>query len=302
MYNGSSTAPKKVTVPDLRIRKAVFTEAQNGPQKITMITAYDYTMARLMDEGGADMILVGDSLGMIVQGASNTLAVTLDEMVYHTRAVSRGVRHAHLVGDMPFLTYQSSPAQALESAGRLVKEGFAESVKLEGGESVAPQIELLVRAGIPVVGHVGLTPQHVHALGGFRVQGKTESAIRKLVQDAQAVEDSGAFCIVLEAVPPDVAAHVTESVSVPVIGIGAGPHCDGQVLVCTDLLGMSQGHSPKFAKKYADFASQAVAAMQAFGSEVRSGAFPSAEHSYKPNGSVSLDKSAPMLRVIGGSS
>jgi 3-methyl-2-oxobutanoate hydroxymethyltransferase len=298
--NAASLA-RKITVPELRARKATL-RGSGGAPRIAMVTAYDYTMARLVDESDADMVLVGDSLGMIVQGAANTLSVTLDEMVYHTRAVARGLRKAHLVSDMPFLTYQSSPEQALASAGRLVKEGMAESVKLEGGEDVCPQIELVVRAGIPVVGHIGLTPQSVHALGGFRVQGRSEAAIRKLQNDAQAIEDAGAFCLVLEAVPPDVAASITNSVDIPVIGIGAGVDCDGQVLVCTDLLGMSRGHSPKFAKAYAHLGDAAVAAMQAYCDEVRSAAFPTAEHSYKPSG-VNLDRSdsSPLLRIIGGS-
>ena len=273
--NSGTRSLRKVTVPELRARK-------NGPH-VTMVTAYDYTMARLVDEAGIDMILVGDSLGMVVQGLSNTIPVTLDEICYHGRAVMRGVEHAHVVGDMPFLSYQVSPTQAIESAGRMLKEGGFESVKLEGGEPYATHVHYLVRAGIPVVGHVGLTPQSVHALGGFKVQGRGDEAAEQVVRDARALEQAGVFCIVLEAIPPDLAAHVTQEVSVPTIGIGAGPSCDGQVLVCTDLLGLSRGPSPKFAKRFADLGDAAVAAFKQYAAEVRSGAFPDADHAYKPN-------------------
>src|SRR5687767_12306832 len=210
MYGSQGT--KKVTVPDLRARK--------GGEKIAMVTAYDYTMARLVDEAGVDMVLVGDSLGMVVQGLATTIPVTLDEMAYHCRAVARGLARAHLVGDLPFMSYQVSPALAVESAGKLMKEGACESVKLEGGQEVAEHVHRIVRAGIPVVGHVGLTPQSVHALGGFKVQGRGESAAEKVLADAIALEQAGVFCIVLEAVPPDVAARVTALVNVPTIGIG----------------------------------------------------------------------------------
>jgi 3-methyl-2-oxobutanoate hydroxymethyltransferase len=252
-----------------------------------MVTAYDYTMARLVDEAGVDMVLVGDSLGMIVQGMSNTIPVTLDEMVYHTRAVARGLTRAHLVGDMPFGSYQVSPAQAVESAARLAKEGFAESVKLEGGIEVAEHVHRIVRAGIPVVGHVGLTPQSVHALGGFKVQGRGDDAADKVLRDAQALEDAGVFAVVLEAIPPDLADLVTRTLTIPTIGIGAGAGCDGQVLVCTDLLGMSRGHRPKFAKVFAPVGDAIVDAVSSYVRDVQSGAFPASEHAYKPNsGSV----------------
>src|SRR5262245_56080169 len=204
--------PKKVTTLDLRARK-------RGGEKIAMVTAYDFTMACLVDEAGVDMVLVGDSLGMVFQGLGTTIPVTLDEMAYHCRAVARGLARAHLVGDMPFMSYQVSPAQAVESAGKLMKEGACESVKLEGGQEVAEHVHRIVRAGIPVVGHVGLTPQSVHALGGFRVQGRSAAAAEKILSDAVALEQAGAFCIVLEAIPPDVAAQVTALVSVPTIGI-----------------------------------------------------------------------------------
>jgi len=281
MYTPTATgaaAPKKITVPELRGRKAA-----QGQARISMITAYDFTMARLVEEGGAEMVLVGDSLGMVVQGQANTLPVTMDDMVYHCRAVARGLARAHLVGDLPFLSYQASPEKALESAGRLMKEGFCESVKLEGGAEYAPHVKLLVRAGIPVVGHIGLTPQSVHALGGFKMQGRGDEAGKRLLADALALEEAGAFCIVLEAVPPDVAAAITEALTIPTIGIGAGVQCDGQVLVCTDLLGMGRGHSPKFVKRFANVADIAVAAFQSYVDEVRSGAFPGVEHSFKAN-------------------
>jgi 3-methyl-2-oxobutanoate hydroxymethyltransferase len=250
-------------------------------------------MARLVDEGGVDMVLVGDSLGMIVQGRENTLPVTLDEMVYHTRAVSRGLSRAHLVADLPFMTYQTSVAQALDTAGRLVKEAGAESVKLEGGEDVAPQVHALVRAGIPVVGHVGLTPQSVHAFGGFKVQGRGDDAAEQVLRDALAIERAGAFCIVLEAIPPDLAAQITEALRIPTIGIGAGNACDGQVLVCTDLLGMMRGFQPKFAKRYRQLGDDIVAAVGEYASEVRSRAFPRAEHSYKANAPAAHPQPTP---------
>ncbi len=277
MYNTNS-ATRKVTVPELSARKR-----SQGSPPIAMVTAYDFTMARLIDEGGADMILVGDSLGMIVQGLANTIPVTIDEIAYHGRAVARGTVRAHVTGDMPFMSYQVSPEQAVESAGKLFKDGAFESVKLEGGESFAEHVYRITRAGIPVVGHVGLLPQSVHALGGFKVQGRGEDAAAQLVKDARAIEAAGAFCIVLEAIPPDVAAEITASVSVPTIGIGAGNACDGQVLVCTDLLGMSRGHTPKFAKHFAQLGDAIVAAVGDYVREVREGSFPGKEHSYKPN-------------------
>jgi len=237
--SGSGGPVRKITVPEIRARK--------GGSPIAMVTAYDYSMARLVDEAGVDMVLVGDSLGMVVQGLSNTIPVTLEEMTYHGRAVARGVARAHVVGDMPFMSYQVSAPQAVESAGKLMKEGAFESVKLEGGAEIAEAVFRIVRAGIPVVGHVGLTPQSVHALGGFKVQGRGDDAAEKLLSDARALEQAGAFAIVLEAIPPDLAARVTEELTIPTIGIGAGNACDGQVLVSTDLLGMMRGHSPKFA-------------------------------------------------------
>lgn len=278
MY-GSQGSPKKVTVPELRARKGSIGHGA----KIAMVTAYDFTMARLVDEAGVDMVLVGDSLGMVVQGLSSTIPVTLDEMSYHCRAVARGLARAHLVGDLPFLSYQVSPAQAVESAGKLMKEGAAESVKLEGGQEVAEHVHRIVRAGIPVVGHIGLTPQSMHALGGFKVQGRGAEAAERILADAVALEQAGAFCIVLEAVPPDLAAEITATVSVPTVGIGAGAECDGQVLVCTDLLGLGRGHLPKFAKRFANLGDQAVDAIGNYVADVRNGTFPGAAQTYKPN-------------------
>jgi 3-methyl-2-oxobutanoate hydroxymethyltransferase len=264
---------RKVTVPDLRARKL------NGPP-IAMVTAYDFTMALLVDEGGADVVLVGDSLGMVVQGLPNTLPVTVDEICYHGRAVARGLRRAHLVGDMPFMSFQISPEEALRNAGKLMKDGAFEAVKLEGGAEVAPHVARIVGAGIPVMGHVGLLPQSVHAMGGFKVQGKQEEAADRIVRDARALEDAGCYSIVIEGVPADVAARVTEAVAIPTIGIGAGPSCDGQVLVCYDFLGMFRGIRPKFVKRYAELGDAVVEATRAYVDEVRSGAFPSEAHSF----------------------
>jgi 3-methyl-2-oxobutanoate hydroxymethyltransferase len=277
MYaSGPAQPARKVTVPEIRARK--------GATPIAMVTAYDYTMARLVDEAGVDMILVGDSLGMVVQGLGNTIPVTLEEIAYHGRAVARGTARAHVVGDMPFMSYQVSAHQAVESAGKLMKEGAFESVKLEGGAEVAESVFRIVRAGIPVVGHVGLTPQHVHALGGFKVQGRGGDGAEKVLEDARALEQAGAFCVVLEAIPPDLAARVTEELSIPTIGIGAGASCDGQVLVCTDLLGMMRGHSPKFAKRFAQLGDAVVGAVREYVGEVQARTFPTAAHAYKPNG------------------
>jgi 3-methyl-2-oxobutanoate hydroxymethyltransferase len=265
---------KKISVRDIRQRKA------NGP-RITMTTAYDFTMASLLDEAGLDVVLVGDSLGMIVQGHSNTLPVSVSDICYHGRAVARALRRAHLVGDLPFMSFQASPRQALRNAGKLLKHGNVESVKLEGGAYIAEHVYQLVRAGIPVMGHVGLTPQYIHTIGGFKVQGTTQTDAERIVEDAKAVADAGAYAIVVEAMPPNMAALVTRAVSIPTIGIGAGRGCDGQVLVCTDLLGLSRGHVPKFAKRYANLGDESVEAFRRYVEDVRSGAFPDAQHEYK---------------------
>ncbi|MBT3219714.1 MAG: 3-methyl-2-oxobutanoate hydroxymethyltransferase [Proteobacteria bacterium] len=265
--------PRRITVLDLHKKKA-------DNEKIVMVTAYDYTMARLVDKAGMDMVLVGDSLGMVVQGHADTLPVTTEHMIYHTRCVSRALQRAHLVADMPFMSYQISATDALASAGRLVKEGAAQSVKLEGGERSAEAIAHIVEAGIPVVGHVGLTPQSVHAMGGFRVQGRSDAAADQVVRDALAVQEAGAFCIVLEGMPTDVAAEITARLDIVTVGIGAGPHCDGQVLVCNDILGMDLSFSPRFVKRYAQLEETAVEAFSAYAEEVRESVFPGPEHSF----------------------
>lgn len=263
----------KVTVPELRGRK------RTGP-KIGMLTAYDATLARLLDSGGADILLVGDSLGMVVQGHCNTLPVTLDEICYHGRAVARGTQRAHLVGDMPFMSFQVSAERALESAGRMLKEGGFEAVKLEGGETIAPQVRAIVGAGIPVMGHLGLVPQSVHSFGGFRVQGRDEGGAERLLRDARILEDAGAYSLVLEGIPSEVARRITEAVNIPTLGIGAGPHCDGQVLVCYDFLGMYSEVRPKFVKRFAELGDSVVEATRRYVAEVQSAVFPGAEHSF----------------------
>ena len=248
--------------------------------KLVCVTAYDYTFSKLLDQSGVDIVLVGDSVGMVVQGLSNTLSVTLEQMVYHTQCVARGVQEAHLSVDMPFMTYQVSSAEALKNAGRLVSEGGAHSVKLEGGVRIAKTVEKIVSAGIPVLGHVGLTPQSVHQMGGYKVQGKTISAREALMQDALAVEDSGAFAVVLEGIPSELAQSITERLKIPTIGIGAGPHCDGQVLVLQDLLGLNPDFKPKFVKNYLDLNSQIKKAVTQFSNEVKTSQFPAKEHSF----------------------
>jgi 3-methyl-2-oxobutanoate hydroxymethyltransferase len=283
----------KVTVPAIRERK------QRGP-KLTVVTAYDATMARLLDDGGADILLVGDSLGMVVQGQPSTLAVTLDEMAYHARAVARGTARAHIVVDMPFMSFQVSSEKALEAAGKLIKEGNAEAVKLEGGVDIADTVKRIVAAGIPVMGHVGLTPQSVHAFGGFRVQGKTEDAAARVLQDAKALEQAGAYAIVLEAMPADLARRITETVAVPTIGIGAGPHCDGQVLVCYDLLGMYRDIQPKFVKRYAELGDAIVNAMKTYASEVQAGTFPEARHSFGMAQAKAVGEATGAKSVVSG--
>jgi 3-methyl-2-oxobutanoate hydroxymethyltransferase len=256
-------------------------------QKITMVTAYDATMGRLVDAAGVDMVLVGDSVGMVVQGHQDTLSVTLDDMVYHGRCVANGLTQAHLTIDLPFMSYQISPAQALESAGRLVKEGKAQSVKLEGGQRSVEAVRLIVDAGIPVVGHLGLTPQSVHAIGGYRVQGRGEEAADQLMSDAHALQEAGAFCLVMEMVPGPLAAEVTASLSIPTIGIGAGPHCDGQVLVCNDMLGLDARFKPRFVKRYAELESPIIGAFRSYVDEVRAGTFPTREHAFGQRGKKS---------------
>jgi 3-methyl-2-oxobutanoate hydroxymethyltransferase len=271
--NGSASGGNElrpVTVPD-------FLSARSRGQRLTMLTAYDFTMARLLDQAGVDSLLVGDSLGMVVQGQPDSLAVTLDEMVYHTRLVMRGVRRALVVTDLPFMSYQVSPQQALENAGRLIKEGGCHAVKLEGGQRSAAAVAAITQADIPLVGHIGLTPQSVRRLGGFKVQ---RDAAR-LLDDALAIEAAGAFALVVECVPSDLALRITEAIKIPTIGIGAGPHCDGQVLVTPDLLGMYDNFRPRFVKQFADIGQAVRDAVEAYCREVRGGSFPGAEHSFR---------------------
>jgi 3-methyl-2-oxobutanoate hydroxymethyltransferase len=267
----------KVTVPEILKRK-------QGAKKIAMLTAYDYPFARILDEAGIDMLLVGDTLGMVVQGLDTTLPVTVDEIIYHLRMVARARSRALVVGDLPFLSYQVSTEEALRNAGRMMKEGGAEAVKLEGGVNVAATIAALAAVDIPVMGHVGLTPQSVHRMGGHKVQGKKHGRMaggrERLLEDAVAVEEAGAFAVVLEGIPLDLAAEITERLSIPTIGIGAGVHCDGQVLVLHDLLGLFDKFAPKFSKRYVDLREIVSGAVRRDVDEVESGAFPTDAHSF----------------------
>jgi 3-methyl-2-oxobutanoate hydroxymethyltransferase len=265
---------KKLTSLSLRERKG-------RGEKIAAITAYDVTFARLADRAGADVVLVGDSLGMVVQGHANTLPVTLDEVVYHSRIVARGVVRAHLVADMPFLSYQTSIEDGVRSAGRLLKEGGAESVKLEGGEEVADLVARLVAIGIPVMGHVGMTPQSVHRFGGFRTQGRSDEQAQSILAGARALAAAGAYAIVIENVPSALGKAITQAISIPTIGIGAGPDCDGQVLVMHDILGLDPEWSPRFARRYAEIGNAAIAAFSSYVADVRAGDFPSDKESTK---------------------
>ena len=270
----------KTTVPDILHRKSASGESHTLQQKITCLTAYDYPIARLLDEAGVDILLVGDSLGMVVLGYENTLPVTFDEMLHHLRAVRRGTRHALLVVDMPFGSFHVSPDDTVRQALRLVKEGGAEAVKIEGGERRMELIARLVEAEIPVMAHIGLTPQSVLELGGFRVQGKTAAAAEKLLRDARAVEAAGAFSVVLESVPRELAARITSELRIPTIGIGAGPDCDGQVLVFHDLVGLSLNGAPKFTRQYVNIGDLISRAARAYCDDVRGGQFPSDAESF----------------------
>jgi 3-methyl-2-oxobutanoate hydroxymethyltransferase len=264
----------KITVPHILKMK------QRG-EKITCLTAYDYSFARILDEAGVEMLLVGDSLGCVVQGQPNTLAVTMDEMIYHTRLVARGRKRALLISDMPFLSYQTSREQALQNAGRFLKEAGAEAVKLEGGVTVRETIDAIVKAGIPVMGHVGLTPQSVHQFGGYKIQGREKDRRERVLGDALAVEEAGAFSIVLEGMPLELAKEITERLTIPTIGIGAGAHCDGQVLVIHDMLGLFDDFTPKFVKRYADLKNTVTGAAKEFIGEVKEKKFPTEEHSFR---------------------
>ena len=262
-----------VTVPAITARK-------NSEKKITALTAYDFSFAKLLDNTEIDILLVGDSLGMVSQGHKNTLSVTLEDVLYHTRSVKRGAHRALVVADMPFMSYQVSLEQAVTNAGRLIQEGHAAAVKLEGGKRMADRVHAITQAGIPVMGHVGLTPQSVHQFGGYKIQGKTFLDSKQIKQDAKDLQKAGAFSIVLEGMPEELASEITEDLEIPTIGIGAGAKCDGQILVIHDLLGLNPDFSPKFVKHYAQLADVIQNAVSEFISEVHSKAFPAAKHSY----------------------
>lgn len=270
----------KITAPGILSRKSLLSAGSLEAKKITCLTAYDYPTARLLDDAGVDILLVGDSLAMVALGYESTLPVTIDEMLVHVRAVRRGTRHALLVADMPYGSYHVSLDDSVRNAIRLVKEGGAEAVKVEGGERRIELIARLNEAEIPVMGHVGLTPQSVNATGGFHVQGKSVDAARQVERDARAVEAAGAFAVVLESMPRELAARITEKLHIPTIGIGAGPDCDGQVLVFHDLVGLTMGHMPKFARQYANLAAEISRAASEYCDDVRSGRFPSDAESY----------------------
>ncbi len=265
-------------------------QKQSG-DKITMLTAYDYTTAKIFDECGVNSILVGDSLGMVMLGYENTLSVTMEDMIHHTAAVSRGAENAFVVADMPFMSYQISVQDAVANAGRLIKEGGASAVKLEGGAEVCEQIRAIVNASIPVVAHLGLTPQSVNVFGGFKVQGKSLEKAKKLIDDALMIQDAGACAVVLEGIPAKLAEIITKKLSIPTIGIGAGSGCDGQVLVYQDMLGLTVGHTPKFVKRFAEAGELIRSGVSNYINETKSGAFPSAEHTYSIDEKV-MDKLA----------
>lgn len=263
-----------------------FQQAKENGEKLTMLTAYDYSTAKLIDEAGVNSILVGDSLGNVILGYEDTISVTMEDMIHHGAAVARGAKNALVVIDMPFMSYQTSIYDALVNAGRLMKEGRGDAVKLEGGVEVCPQIKAIVDAGIPVCAHIGLTPQSINAFGGFKVQGKSEAAAKKLLEDAKAVEEAGAFAVVIEGVPAKIAALITEQLHIPTIGIGAGKDCDGQVLVYQDMLGMFSDFTPKFVKRYANIGEVMKEAFQNYIKEVQDGIFPAEENTYKVDDSV----------------
>jgi 3-methyl-2-oxobutanoate hydroxymethyltransferase len=266
-------APARVTVPELQRRKT-------DGERITMVTAYDYPFARIVDEAGIDVVLVGDSVGVVVQGHSTTLPVTMDQMIYHTEMVTRGVRRALVIGDMPFMSFQVSDEEAVRNAGRFIQEGRAAAVKLESPPSMMSRVAAIAAADIPVMAHLGLAPQSIHKMGGYKVQGRTPPAAQRLLDDAKRAEDAGAFAVLIEGVPPPVAKKITKALSIPTIGIGAGPGCDGQVLVLHDLLGLFVEFSPKFVKRYANMRETAIKALTAYRNEVMTGRFPSAKESY----------------------
>lgn len=275
-----------------RISTTDFRKKKSAQEKIVFVTAYDFPTALLVDESGVDAILVGDSLGMVVLGYETTIPVTIEDMIHHTRAVSRGVKRAFVAADMPFLTYQSGTSDALKNAGRLMQEAGAMAVKLEGGIEICPQVQALVTAGIPVIGHLGLTPQSIHVFGGYKMQGRDDASARKIVADAMALESAGAFLVVLECIPAELAAEITSQLTIPTIGIGAGPHCDGQILVLYDLLGITGNVQPSFVKQYAQIGQEIRAAVKEYASEVREGKFPAVSRSASSDDSV-LSYSSP---------
>jgi 3-methyl-2-oxobutanoate hydroxymethyltransferase len=293
--NGPFAGKQKVTVPELLQRKTSAAGSHEN-KKITCLTAYDYPTARFLDEAGVDILLVGDSLGMAVLGYESTLPVTLDEALHHTKAVRRGVRRALVVADMPYGTYHGEIHESLRNAMRFVKEAGAEAVKIEGGERRLELIARLTEAEIPVMGHVGLTPQSVNAMGGYRVQGKTPAAADQLLRDARAVEAAGAFAIVLEGIPRELAAEITRTARIPTIGIGAGPDCDGQILVLHDALGLTFQEPPKFARRYANVGEAISQAVREYCTDVQSGSFPSDEESYHAPVAVKGRKTIPIAR------
>lgn len=260
---------------------ATFQKMKNEGTKISMLTAYDYSTAKLVDAAGINSILVGDSLGMVMLGYEDTLSVTMEDMIHHTAAVARGAKDALVIGDMPFMSYEVSVEQAVTNAGRLMKEGRANAVKLEGGVRVAEQIKAIAKAGIPVCAHIGLTPQSVNAFGGFKVQGKTEEGAQQMIEDALAIQEAGAFAVVLECVPAKLAALISEKLTIPTIGIGAGAGCDGQVLVYQDMLALFSDFKPKFVKHFGNIGPQMTAAFKAYDEEVKAGTFPAEEHTFK---------------------
>ena len=264
----------KITIQDFLKKKA-------GHKKITMLTAYDYPFAKIVDEAGIDAIIVGDSVGMVVQGLENTLPVTMDEMIYHTNIVSRAVKNAMVIGDLPFMSYQASIEDAIRNAGRFLKDAGASAVKIEGGAEVAAHIRAMTKSDIPIMAHIGLTPQSIHRMGGYKIQGKTEESAKKLLEEAHIAEDAGAFSLLLEAIPIGLAKKITEELSIPTIGIGAGPYCDGQVLVLHDVIGLFKRFLPKFAKRYVNLKDEALNAIKVYKEEVEKGIFPSEEQSFK---------------------
>jgi 3-methyl-2-oxobutanoate hydroxymethyltransferase len=258
-----------------------FLKKKKDGNKITMLTAYDYPFAHIVDEAGIDVILVGDSLGMVVQGLDNTLPVSMDEMIYHTKMVSRAVKNAMVIGDMPFMSYHTGIDDAVRNAGRFLKEAGASAVKIEGGAEIAEHISAMTRSDIPVMAHIGLTPQSIHRMGGYKVQGKTEESAKRLIEEAHKVEDAGAFSLLLEAIPMDLAQTISRELSIPTIGIGAGPHCDGQVLVLHDVIGLFDRFVPKFIKQYANLKETALNAIKEYREDIEKGTFPSEDQSFK---------------------